>query len=248
MSHTATEWAIQQKGLKPASRIVLFCLADRHNPDLGCFPSHKRLAEDAEMSERSVRDHLAHLEKAGLIRRDAGQRRAGEFAATRYILAFEADFGDQRQILPTAKSADGKSCQRQNGVADRRQNLPTNLVRGTSKKPRDERAVLEALCAVLSEGVAEDFIAHRKGKRAKLTARAAELIVGNLRGMARADADAAALRSIAMGWTGIFPENTGAAPRDVKPPPDSLEAKRARWAKIRGAEDPTPAVPPRRPV
>lgn len=245
MSHEATNWAIQQKGLKPATKIVLFCLADRHNPDHGCFPSHKRLAEDAEMSERSVRDHLTLLETKGLIRRDAGQRKCGVFTSTRYFLAFEPDFADQRQNLPTAKSADGNSCQRRDRVADQRQNLPTNLVRGTSKTPRDERAVRDALCKVLSEGVADDFIAHRKAKRAKLTARAAELIGKELAGVSRAEADACALHSIAMGWTGVFANAIKAASRGAAPAPDSLDAKRARWAKVRGDDT---ATPPRRPV
>ena len=33
MSHKATVWAIQQRGLKPATKIVLWFLCDRHNPD-----------------------------------------------------------------------------------------------------------------------------------------------------------------------------------------------------------------------
>ena len=107
MSHVATNWAINQRGLKPATKIVLFYLADRHNPDYGCFPSQKTLAEDAEMSERSVRDHLDILEQKGLIQRISEQD-GGKFKSTRYILEFEPDF--QRQNLPTAKSADGKIC------------------------------------------------------------------------------------------------------------------------------------------
>ena len=47
MSHKATVWPIQQRGLKPATKIVLWFLCDRHNPDFGCFPTQVRLAEDA---------------------------------------------------------------------------------------------------------------------------------------------------------------------------------------------------------
>ena len=145
MSHVATNWAINQRGLKPATKIVLFYLADRHNPDYGCFPSQKTLAEDAEMSERSVRDHLDILEQKGLIQRTSEQD-GGKFKSTRYILAFEADF--QRQDLPVtsgknehppaAKSADGKICRRQNlptakSAGHQRQNLPPNLVKEPCK-------------------------------------------------------------------------------------------------------------------
>jgi hypothetical protein len=38
MSHDATNWAIQQRGLKPTTKIVLWHLCDRFNPDFGCFP------------------------------------------------------------------------------------------------------------------------------------------------------------------------------------------------------------------
>ena len=39
MSHEATNWAIKQRGLKPTTKIVLWHLCDRFNPDYGCFPS-----------------------------------------------------------------------------------------------------------------------------------------------------------------------------------------------------------------
>ena len=45
MSHAATNWAIQQRGLKPTTKIVLWHLCDRFNPDFGCFPSQEQLAE-----------------------------------------------------------------------------------------------------------------------------------------------------------------------------------------------------------
>ena len=90
MSHAATNWAIQQRGLKPATKIVLWHLCDRHNPDFGCFPSQDRLAHDCEISRSSLNDQLAHLEAAGLLRRvsrfdPATKRRQ----PTRYILGFE---------------------------------------------------------------------------------------------------------------------------------------------------------------
>ena len=140
MSHVATNWAIKQRGLKPATKIVLFYLADRHNPDHGCFPSQKTLAEDAEMSERSVRDHLDILEQKGLIQRISEQD-GGKFKSTRYILEFEPDF--QRQNLPAAKSACGKNEHPPAAkfAGHQRQNLPPNLVKepckGTSPAVRE---------------------------------------------------------------------------------------------------------------
>lgn len=94
MSHHATNWAIQQRGLAPAVKLVLWYLADRHNPDFGCFPSQDQLAADCEMSRRSLNRHLDELEARGLIRReqriDPVTKRQ---RPTRYVLAFEPEFG-----------------------------------------------------------------------------------------------------------------------------------------------------------
>ncbi len=54
MSHAATNWAIQQRGLKPTTKIVLWHLCDRFNPDYGCFPSQERLAHDCEISRATL--------------------------------------------------------------------------------------------------------------------------------------------------------------------------------------------------
>lgn len=93
MSHAATNWAIQQRGLKPATKIVLWHLCDRHNPDFGCFPSQNRLADDCEISRSTLNDHLDRLEAAQLLRRvrrvDPVTKRQ---LPTRYILGFEPGF------------------------------------------------------------------------------------------------------------------------------------------------------------
>jgi hypothetical protein len=104
MSHAATNWAIAQRGLKPATKIVLWLLCDRHNPDYGCFPTQARLAEDAEMSISALNDQLATLERRGLIRRirthDPHTHRR---MPTRYILGFERGFPQD----PTPETEDG---------------------------------------------------------------------------------------------------------------------------------------------
>ena len=127
MSHRATNWAIQQRGLAPATKLVLWHLCDRHNPDFGCFPSQDQLAADAEISRASLNTHLRKLTEAGLIRR---QRRAdpgsNQRKSTRYILGFEDDF--HAEPCPESGHGNGqKPCPnpRQSHV----QNLDTNLVR-----------------------------------------------------------------------------------------------------------------------
>lgn len=93
MSHEATTWAIKQRGLKPTTKIVLWHLCDRYNPDYGCFPSQERLAHDCEISRSTLNGHLGHLETLGLLRRvpriDPATKRQ---LPTRYILGFEPGF------------------------------------------------------------------------------------------------------------------------------------------------------------
>jgi hypothetical protein len=103
MSHRATNWAIQQRGLPPATKLVLWHLCDRHNPDFGCFPSQDQLAADVEISRASLNTHLDRLERAGLIRRE--RRHEGDThkrRSTRYFLGFEPEFpgGDEPASPP----------------------------------------------------------------------------------------------------------------------------------------------------
>jgi DNA-binding transcriptional ArsR family regulator len=247
MSHAATNWAIKQKGLKPATKIVLWHLCDRHNPDLGCFPKQEVLAADCEMSRSTLNLHLAKLEELGLIRRDAGREEGSmKHRPTRYWLAFEADnsMSENRTIAQESVSENRTESVSENRTKEpktvsekhekpcpnfgenRVRKSDTNLVRGTSKgtsKPRTD--VGEVLSEVLSPEAVAAYLDHRKAKRAKITPRAAELIVDRLRG--HPTPDAVVLLSIENGWTGIFPEK-------VRPPdkPRPADDRMAKWQKL----------------
>ena len=86
MSHYMTALAMKQKGLKPATKIVLYWLADHHNGETGlCCPSVNTLADECEMDRSSIIRHLNTLEQLGLIQRttrnrDNGSQRSNEFA------------------------------------------------------------------------------------------------------------------------------------------------------------------------
>jgi DNA-binding transcriptional ArsR family regulator len=105
MSHKATNWAIQQRGLSPAAKIVLWHLADRHNPDLGCFPTQEKLAQDCEMSRSSLNNHLKLLEERGLILREQRKDGSQRQAATWYRFAFEPEFDVLKAAQEPAETA-----------------------------------------------------------------------------------------------------------------------------------------------
>ena len=151
MSHNATAWAVKQKGIRPAAKVVLWHLADRHHPDNGCFPSQDRLAEDCEMSRSSLNDQLRALEGARLIRRE--QRinpKTKRVESTRYILAFEDEFSqNQGEPCPdighgAVSENQGEPCPKK--AESRVRNSDTNLVREPVREPvgaREQKSEIE---------------------------------------------------------------------------------------------------------
>jgi len=155
MSHEATNWAIKQRGLKPATKLVLWHLCDRYHPDNGCFPSKETLAADCEMSVRSVYDQIAILEAKGFLRTQSQtfQAASGRFTSNSYILGCDLKF-QQDEASPSAKSAVGRISQSPsaNSRNHRRQNLPTNSV----KEPVIEKTPLTPLKGGRRAGVSNE--------------------------------------------------------------------------------------------
>lgn len=93
MSHKATNWAVSQRGISPVAKVLLWQLADRHNPDNGCFPDQDTLARDCEISRATVNRNLLDLERVGLVKRVKRDHPiTGKRLPTRYYLAFEDEF------------------------------------------------------------------------------------------------------------------------------------------------------------
>lgn len=87
MSAQALIWAANVRGLKPATKIVLIQLSERHNKDTGlCNPSIKTLAEDCEMDRTTVMRHLAVLESLGLLTAQATGKEDGGRSNNQYQL------------------------------------------------------------------------------------------------------------------------------------------------------------------
>lgn len=110
VSHEATRWANAQRGLKPATKVVLLQLCDHFNPKHGCFPSQAHLAESCGMSRRTVNAHLNRLEQQGLIRR---VQRANPMTkhqmSTLYLFPFQAEF-DRKPSAKIAHGGSAKAC------------------------------------------------------------------------------------------------------------------------------------------
>lgn len=134
MSHSATNWAIQQRGLKPPAKVVLWHLCDRFNPDFGCFPEQELLAHDCEMSRSSLNDQLKMLEKSGLIYREQRyDSRTKKQKSTRYRFAFEPDFPCPNSGHGPVSENGQKPCPK--NAESRVRNSDTNPVREPVREP-----------------------------------------------------------------------------------------------------------------
>jgi hypothetical protein len=157
MSHAATNWAIQQRGLKPATKILLWHLCDRHNKDTKrCDPSQDRLADDTEMSRATVNRHLDLLELAALLRRvPRFCQRTKKQLSTCYELAFDHDLAVSQNETRAVSQKTPKPCLK-NGDS-RVSNCDTNLVREPVTKPCASEA--EPQTIDFDIGFLDDFIA-----------------------------------------------------------------------------------------
>lgn len=82
-----TALAMKQQGIRPATKVVLYWIADHHNSETGdCFPSINRLAILCEMSRRSVETQITALEDLGLLKRKSQYRDTGGKTANSYLL------------------------------------------------------------------------------------------------------------------------------------------------------------------
>lgn len=89
MSFKAVNWAWEQRDLSVHAKMVLLALANRHNPDTGCFPSLTKIGEDVGCSRSTVIRCLELLQSRGLISAEKGFRQNGSQTSNRYVFGFE---------------------------------------------------------------------------------------------------------------------------------------------------------------
>jgi len=87
MSHYMTALAMQKKGIKPVTKIVLYWIADHHNSETGaCFPSLATLATECEMDRTTIIRHIDSLCSMGFIEKVERNRNNGSRTSNGYRL------------------------------------------------------------------------------------------------------------------------------------------------------------------
>lgn len=98
MSLSARNWAwavreVHNRKIKPGEKLVLLCLAEHENPQLGyAFPSQERIAEWTGQSSRTVREHLASLEIVGAFFMEKRRSPKGRWMHNVYVLEVPEKF------------------------------------------------------------------------------------------------------------------------------------------------------------
>ena len=88
MSLKAMTCAMALRGVTASEKLLLLALANYADENMTCFPSHKRLAEDACLSTRTVLTLLASLEERQMIVRRQRFRSDGSRSSDSIILSF----------------------------------------------------------------------------------------------------------------------------------------------------------------
>ncbi len=137
MSHYQTALAMQQRGLKPATKIVLYWLADHHNSETGaCFPSLKTLAAECEMDVATIKRHLVLLGQMQLIERTKRYRENGSQTSSAYALKM-CHPPEQNAPPPSAKCA----------TTPAQNNTPHNLGSNNLGNEEEREPRASALCS-----------------------------------------------------------------------------------------------------
>ena len=101
MSFEAVNWAWKQRKLTVHEKMVLLALANRHNPDYGCFPSISKIVEDVEFSKSTVIRSIKNLQVKGYLSVEAAKRENGSQTSNRYFLSFEVEPQCQADTPPS---------------------------------------------------------------------------------------------------------------------------------------------------
>ena len=116
----------------PTAKVVLLILADYADADWSAFASQKRIAAEAEVSERTVRRTLTDLVEMGILRRERRHRTDGSRTSDRLVLV-----ADEISRLPATLSGSGSG------------NLPATLSEPTGHSVRTYRPLCPNLPAKL---------------------------------------------------------------------------------------------------
>ena len=160
MSMRLMAQAMSIKVGNPLRKLVLIKLADNANDDGICFPSYQYIADVCEISKASARTHIDALIEMGFISKKARKNKDGS-SSNLYILHLENGMPADSTGMP-ADSTGGMPAD--STITYHSINQSSNL-----KKTKQKSAVVLLAEFGIGGQLADDFIAHRKSKKATIT-------------------------------------------------------------------------------
>ena len=167
MSMRLMAQAMSIKVGNPLRKLVLIKLADNANDDGICFPSYQYIADVCEISKASARTHIDALIEMGFISKKARKNKDGS-SSNLYIL----HLGNCMPADSTGMPADSTGM-----PADSTGGMPADSTityhsinqSSNLKKTKQKSAVVLLAEFGICGQLADDFIAHRKSKKATIT-------------------------------------------------------------------------------
>jgi hypothetical protein len=196
-------WVWEHGPKSGTDRLVLLALADFCDDAGTCFPSMRRIAQRACMTERGAQKALRRMADAGVISIETG---GGRSQCNRYSIALNPEQHSVNTVHPEPETPNAvhplrpKPRTRVHETLNGGSPEPSVTVRSISKTDAREKLV-----AVLGEELTASLISHRKAIRKPITAEAAAMLATKLGKMR--DPPAAVRRSIENGWTGVFEDD-----------------------------------------
>ena len=160
MSMRLMAQAMSIKVGNPLRKLVLIKLADNANDDGICFPSYQYIADVCEISKASARTHIDALIEMGFISKKARKNKDGS-SSNLYILHLGNGMPADSTGMP-ADSTGGMPAD--STITYHSINQSSNL-----KKTKQKSAVVLLAEFGICGQLADDFIAHRKSKKATIT-------------------------------------------------------------------------------
>jgi len=94
VSFQAMAWAVEQKTGSASTKLVLLILANYADNVGVCWPSQERLANDTDMTDRSIRNAVAALVAVGLVTVEERRGTSGVRKTNVYRLALPENISD----------------------------------------------------------------------------------------------------------------------------------------------------------
>ena len=177
-----------KSGLSSGQKMVLLALCDNANDQGECYPSIPMLADKCSMGERTVQQHIADLESAGIVKREMRTGRSTLYRIDPRKICTPAESAPPQNLHHTpAESAPPPPQISHPTPADfapitiKEPSVePSVNQKKRAKKPRSGLGIDVLVAMGVEKQVAEDWLAIRKEKRLPLTQTALEETVAEV--------------------------------------------------------------------